>query len=235
MKLKRVMQLCCMVMSMVLLSGCQMNNKEIENTLDGKTFVFLGSSVTYGSHSGEWSMCEYIQENYDCTVVKWAVNGTTLVDTGDTSYVRRLVNNMNAISECDHFVCQLSTNDAGHKLPLGKMSSSKDINDFDTSTIIGAMEFIIATAQKQWDCPVSFYTGTFFRSDLYPDMVDALYELQEKWDIGIIDLWNDSEMRSVIGTEEYYLYMAEDGVHPTKLGYEKWWGPKFVEHLKKYD
>lgn len=212
-----------------------MSNKGTDNTLDGKKFVFLGSSVTYGSNSDGWSMCEYIQENYDCTVVKWAVSGTTLVDIGDVSYVKRMVSNMNEISECDHFVCQLSTNDAARKLPLGKMSRSKDINDFDTSTIIGAMEFIIATAKKQWDCPVSFYTGTFFQSELYPDMVDALYELQEKWNIGILDLWNDSEMLAVIGTEEYYLYMAADGVHPTKQGYETWWGPKFVEHLKKYD
>lgn len=63
-------------------------------------------------------------------------------------------------------------------------------------------------------------------------MVEALKELQTKWDIGIINLWDDAGMNAV-SKEDYAKYMA-DGVHPTKVGYEEWWGPKFVEHLEAY-
>lgn len=201
--------------------------------LDGKTFVFLGSSVTYGSASNGWSMVDYIGENHDCTVIKWAVSGTTLVDNGSTSYVQRMLSGMRRQKACDHFICQLSTNDATQNQPLGKVSESMNKEDFDTSTVIGAMEYIIATAKEQWNCPVSFYTGTYYESAAYQKMVDALFELQKKWDIGIIDLWNDPEMRA-IDTQTYNRYMS-DSIHPTKEGYEKWWGPKFAEHLQKYE
>ena len=60
-------------------------------------------------------------------------------------------------------------------------------------------------------------------------MVDALYELKEKWGIGIIDLWNNQEMRSV-SSQDYNKYM-NDPVHPSKLGYEEWWTPVFEQYF----
>lgn len=234
----------CQTQSGIGNSESQVEESQVEEgkttySLDGKTFIFLGSSVTHGAASNGWSMCDYIQENYDCTVLKWAVSGTTLVDNGSNSYVQRMEDQiyiqevMYKNNECDHFVCQLSTNDAGQNMPLGKVSDSTNKEDFDTSTTIGAMEYIIATAKEKWNCPVSFYTGTKYSSDAYQAMVNALYDLQDKWDIGIIDLWNDPAMNAV-SQEDYSRYMA-DPVHPTKAGYEEWWGPKFVEHLQQYE
>lgn len=200
--------------------------------LDGKTFVFLGSSVTYGSASGGWSMADYIAEEFDCTVVKWAVSGTTLVTSNDNSYVARMENQMRRQKACDHLIVQLSTNDATQNKPLGTLSKSMDKADFDTTTVIGAIEYIIASAKEKWNCEVSFYTGTKYDSAAYQKMVDALKDIQEKWGIGIIDLWNDAEMNAVSDTN-YKRYMS-DSIHPTKLGYKLWWGPKFAEHLQNY-
>jgi hypothetical protein len=98
--------------------------------------------------------------------------------------------------------------------------------------IVGAIEFIIAYAKETWGCEVSFYTGTKYDSALYKKMVDALYDVQEKWGIGIIDLWNDPEMNAV-SAEDYAKYMA-DPIHPTSLGYRLWWTPKFIAHLKQF-
>ncbi|MGM9648205.1 MAG: SGNH/GDSL hydrolase family protein [Eubacteriales bacterium] len=200
--------------------------------LDGKTFVFLGSSVTYGSASGGWSMADYISETFDCTVEKWAVSGTTLVTSNENSYVSRMNNHMRRQKVCDHLIVQLSTNDATQNKPLGKLSDSMNKEDFDTTTVIGAIEYIIAAAKEKWNCPVSFYTGTKYNSAAYQKMVDALYDIQEKWGIGILDLWNDEEMNAV-STRDYARYMS-DSIHPTKLGYSEWWGPKFAEHLQQY-
>lgn len=112
------------------------------------------------------------------------------------------------------------------------MSDSKNIDDFDSSTVIGAMETIICYARETWDCPVVFYTGTKYDSDRYQEMVDALLQLQDKWDIGVIDFWNDADMNAV-SEETYALYMY-DGIHPTQAGYLKWWTPKFQEYLYNY-
>ena len=200
--------------------------------INGKTFIFLGSSVTYGSASGGYSFADYIRDDYDCTCIKEAVSGTTLVDNGSDSYVQRMLK-IDKTIDADHFICQLSTNDASQGKPLGKVSESMEPEGFDTRTIIGAMEYIICYAKETWDCPVSFYTGTKYDSVAYGKMVDALYELQEKWGIGIIDLWNDEEMNS-ISESKYNSYMS-DPIHPNRLGYKVWWTPKFVEFLEKYE
>lgn len=199
--------------------------------LKNKTLVFLGSSVTYGSAAGGFSMCEYLSETTGANVVKWAVSGTTLADTDETSYVSRMISEMESQDKCDCFIVQLSTNDAGRGCDLGVISDSFDRAEFDRTTTLGAIEFIISAAREKWGCPISFYTGTYFDRPHYQIMVDKLHEISKKWNIGVIDLWNDSEMRAV-SAEDYAVFM-NDPVHPTKIGYEKWWGPKFAKYLEE--
>lgn len=207
-------------------------------SLKGKRYLFLGSSVTVGSASGGYSMADCLRDTEGCIVHKEAVSGTTLVDNGSGSYVQRLVawGNKYKNFKYDHVIVQLSTNDAGQGKPLGKISDSFDKNDFDTSTIAGAIEFIIAYAKDTWGCHVSFYTGTKYDNLNYRRMVNLLLDIAEKWGIGVIDLYNDPEMNAV-AKEDYNRYMANngtDGVHPTKEGYVEWWTPKFKAHLEKY-
>ena len=204
--------------------------------LDGKTFMFLGSSVTYGSASGGTSFVDFIRVRGNCTVIKEAVSGTTLVDNGDSSYVKRFANNLVAKykdAKVDHLIVQLSTNDASQNKPLGKVIKSTSSTAMNTKTIVGAIEYIVAVAKETWGCEVSFYTGTKYESDLYGKMVEALYEVQKKWGIGILDLWNDEEMNAV-SAADYAKYMS-DPIHPTAIGYRVWWTPKFIEHLQKYE
>ena len=204
--------------------------------LDGKTFMFLGSSVTYGSASGGTSFVEFIKKEGNCNVIKEAVSGTTLVDNGESSYVQRLVNNLGTTyknAKVDHLIVQLSTNDASQSKPLGRLSKETESSMMNTTTIIGAIEFIIAYAKETWGCNVSFYTGTKYDSTLYQRMVDSLYDIQEKWGIGIIDLWNDEEMNAV--SESKYKQYMSDPIHPTAIGYRVWWTPKFIEHLQQFE
>ena len=58
------------------------------------------------------------------------------------------------------------------------------------------------------------------------------FELQDKYGIGVIDLWNDEEMNDV-SEKEYEVYMA-DPVHPTQAGYLEWWPPKMEEYLYQF-
>lgn len=202
-------------------------------SLEGKTMIFLGSSVTYGSNAGGYSMADALRDQYHINLIKEAVSGTTLVDNDGGSYVSRMKNNLDKNVHVDHVVVQLSTNDATQNKPLGKLSDSKDPATFNTKTVIGAIEYIIWYCEETWHCPVSFYTGTKFDNANYEKMVNALYDIQEKWGIGIIDLWNDPAMNAV-PPSLYHMYMTDD-IHPSKIGYTRWWLPKFVEHLQKYE
>lgn len=195
--------------------------------LKDKNIVFLGSSVTYGASSMGVSFADYIGAKNDCYIIKEAVSGTTLVDEGLDSYISRL-NKIDAQS-ADLFVCQLSTNDATQKKPLGEISNSVNINDFDTKTVAGAIEYIIAYAKDKWDCPVVFYTNPKYDSENYQAMVNLLLEIQQKYNIEVIDMWSDSDFNTITD-EQKSLYMA-DSIHPTQAGYLEWWTPVFEEKL----
>jgi len=209
------------------------NIEPLENSpLGGKRICYLGSSVTLGLYSMDVSFADYISYRNGCEYVKEAVSGTTLVDNGKTSYIQRMKNNIGTDEKFDAFVCQLSTNDASKEMPMGELSSSENLEDFDTQTITGAMEYIIVYAKQTWNCPVIFYTGTKYDSKQYQQMVDVLFELQDKYGIGMIDLWNDEEMNDV-SEKEYEVYMA-DPVHPTQAGYLEWWTPKMEEYLYQF-
>ena len=166
-------------------------------------------------------------------MIKEAVNGTTLVDVDakGPSYIKRL-RTIDKSFPADALICQLSTNDATQGMPLGKVTDERDPEAFDLQTIAGAMEYIISYAKSTWNCPVLFYSGTRFISDLYQNMTELLPVMQEKWNIGLIDLWNHEEMYTITD-EAYSLYMF-DPIHPTRAGYLEWWTPVFEKDLTAF-
>lgn len=205
------------------------NTVATENSsIKDKTIIFLGSSVTYGYGSLGVSFADFLEKTDGIHAVKEAVSGTTLVDEKSNSYVSRL-KTIDTNIKADAFVCQLSTNDATKEKPLGKVSDSFDINSFDTQTVAGAIEYIIAYAKDIWNCPVIFYTQAKYDSEYYGEMVTLLLEIQKKWDIHIIDFWNDEEINNIT-EEERKLYLV-DHIHPTKAGYKIWWLRKIQKSL----
>lgn len=203
--------------------------------LSGLKIIWLGSSVTLGAQSGgRYSMADYIEDMHPATVCeKYAINGTRLVNEQEDSYVARM-KTISKDAAPDLFVVQLSTNDATTNRELGALSDSTDPADFDDTTIYGAIETIIAYVQETYGCPVVFYTGSYFESEEYDNMISALLEIQEKWGIGVLDMFHNEEMTALYGTDQYYEYMGEDGIHPTRLGYTEWWGPQFEQYLSEY-
>lgn len=179
--------------------------------LKGKTLLFLGSSVTYGSASGGISFADLMAEQCGSTMIKEAVSGTTLADINEQSYVSRL-KRIDKDIRIDLFICQLSTNDASLGIAL---------NEVET-----AIREILTYVTGTFACPILFYTGTRFESERYGDMVKLLWRLQGEYGFYILDLWNDPEMSAVSG-DDHRRYMA-DPIHPNIVGYREWWTPKFI-------
>lgn len=202
-----------------------------DSPLAGKKIIFLGSSVTFGSASLGESFVEFMEKRDGILPVKEAVIGTTLVDDNKQSYISRM-KNLDADMNADAFVCQLSTNDASNGKEMGSIADGTSLDSFDTHTVAGAIEYIICYVKQTWNCPLIFYTGTQYDSEQYGEMVELLLQIQEKWDIGVIDLWNDAEMNAV-SADDYQLYMF-NGIHPTRAGYRDWWTPKFEAYLIEY-
>jgi len=196
----------------------------------GRHLIFLGSSVTYGSAANGVSFADYLGKRNQWSITKEAVSGTTLVDTGEDSYVARM-KKISCRMPVDLFVCQMSTNDASQQKPLGAVSDSTCVQDFDTKTVAGAMEYIIAYVKAKWNCPVAFYTNPQYDAGEYAEMVTLLHKIADKWNIAVIDLWSDATWNQITA-EQRERYMA-DPIHPTKEGYLEWWTPRFENEIKK--
>lgn len=207
------------------------NSRTVDSTLKGKTIIFLGSSVTCGYGAKGDSFVDYLVAQDGIKAVEEAKSGTTLVDSGSSSYISRM-KKIDPNIKADAFVCQLSTNDATKGKPIGSVTQSFDIEDYDTNTVVGAIEYIVAYVGQTWHCPVIFYTGTRYDSELYGDMVDQLAMVKNKWDIGVINLWSNDEMNG-IAPELREQYMTDD-IHPTRRGYRDWWTPVMRKYMQDY-
>ena len=195
-------------------------------------YYFLGSSVTFGARTKGVSFPEIIAKDNGWTCVKEAVGGTTLVDSDKTSYIQRMITNFAPSVQMTHLIVQLSTNDATQDKPLGTISTSKNLADFDKTTIIGAMEYIIAYADQTWHSPVTFFTNPNFGNSDYEKMIAALYELQAKWGVGIIDFYNYKNMAPLDETT-LKSYMG-DSIHPIAEGYQ-WMANVMGDYLIAYN
>lgn len=206
------------------------------STVKGNTYMFLGSSVTLGMEAENESMADFYGKIYQCNVIKEAVSGTKIGyddPVHGKSYLTRLneyLNGKNKVDSLDGFIVQLSTNDAQLSAEQkGDITAKEITSGFDLSTTYGALESIITTIKKTYNCPIYIYTGSYFESEEYSEMVNKMDAFVEKYGITLIDLYRDSEFNDIT-IHSRNLYMADD-IHPTRAGYRDWWLDKFVEAI----
>lgn len=197
--------------------------------LKGMNICFLGSSVTLGASSLGTSFADYLAKRNEFTYTKEAVSGTTLVDDKSNSYISRMMG-LDANEEYDLFIVQLSTNDASQKKPLGEMRGKGA--EYDTHTVCGAIEYIISYVEETWNCPVVFYTNSYYENAAYAEMVSLLERIRQEYGIFVIDLYSDPAFNA-ISEEQRALYM-EDKIHPTRAGYLDWWTPRMEQELYSF-
>lgn len=251
------------------------NVKKIENSpLADKTIYWLGSSVTrgessYGADSGNnrESMADFLAAKTGAVCKKDAVSGTTIFDdgssgnTGAKSYTRRLTDSavFDKDEHVDAFICQISTNDAwinpnnpsdNRNLKRGYVEdiSVQDKDAFNLATTLGGVEYIISYVLETWDCPIYFYSGSYFGDSgtgnrtsgnptgtNYSKLIDDVKVAVRKWkelgcEIDVIDLYNDEDFNAQV-SEEYYKWCTSDAIHPKRAGYLNWWMPYFEQYL----
>ena len=125
-------------------------------------------------------------------------------------------NNFSKNEKIEHLIVQLSTNDISQNKPLGIISDSNEISSFNKQTVLGAMEYNDkAKYEKQ--------------SGNYENLITKLYEIQNKWNIGIIDFYYYKNMEA-LDNNTLSSYMS-DAIHPNSKGYA-WMGKIMSEYLK---
>ena len=229
-----------------------------ENILSGKTIYWLGSSVAYGEKADGFSMADYIAKRDGANCIKETLSGSTLAENGvkpESCYVNRMLEGaLDPNEKVDAFICQISTNDAIKKFHewKGEIPASipaESLDSIDYTTTLGAVQYIIEYAEKTWDCPIYFFSGAWFgdedegvRGNKNPEGSDYAqyvadvtkiaeeYNALDGYTVKVIDLFNDADFNAQISDDDY-VYLMNDRIHPRKAGYLVWWTPYFENFL----
>lgn len=227
-----------------------------ESPLDDMTFYWLGSSVTYGASAEAKAVPDYLQVMTGSKNVKEAVSGTTILteEGSNSSYVKRMesTTDFDKNAEIVAFICTVSTNDAmsTYKENWGEVTADNvtDLEEFDLSTTMGGLEYIINYVKQTWDCPVYLYSSSHItaegvRSTVdptgadYAALVEKVDDVLEKYSrlegytVKFIDMFNDEEFNAVV-SDEYFDWSMSDPIHPNKAAYMNWWTPYFAAFLE---
>ncbi|MGN0458716.1 MAG: hypothetical protein ACI4IL_07085 [Eubacterium sp.] len=246
-KIVLISLICAIVVGAIVLSVSLSKNEVTERTTQTKPFsfttvakgevsnlfntvIFLGTDFTVGTKSKE-SFTDQLEQQEIIRPAVFAKKGIKMVDDGKkNNYISLLKSIPTKHAAPAMLMCELSYYDAKKDSRLGKLSDGYNLEDFDTSTVIGAMEYIICYSQETWGCPVTFYTCYYNDSNSYKKMVDALYEVAEKWSIDVIDFYSPMDTRISLQNKKKYL---ADKLNPTKEGYENIFTPKFKEYFEE--
>ena len=188
--------------------------------LNGQTMLFTGDSIAAGakdtaSLSG-W--CGRIAAQYSMANGGLAAGNNVTVSNAQTQ-IRNQISLYSAL-HYDYVILQGGTSDAGANVPLGAVSDSFNMEDFDESTFAGALEALIATAVRYYpesrigyispyQCP-SATTGSISDMSEYVAIAKAVCQ---KWNVSCLDLYNDAAVTAK-------LTYHTDNIHLNAAGYE---------------
>ena len=206
------------------------------NSLYGKTALFVGDSICYGQWDNEprqgWA--GRIATRYGMgNVTNAGVGGTTISTVREGRIVTQLHNNKD--NQYDYVILQGGTNDGWGDLatttaaPVGKMTASFNLSDFDTSTFAGGLEELFYYAFEYFpDAKIGFMTtfatplGATQNLGATGDM-SAYYnlavEICQKWGVQCLDLYNDRYVSNDLMQVTTYNCLR-DPLHPNPTGYD---------------
>ena len=169
----------------------------VVEALTGKKILFLGDSITAATKDdkklGGWA--GRVGTNYGAITTNAGWSGASV----STNKSDRIIAKMeaNKTNTYDYVILHGGVNDAMTKAPLGAVSDSKNVADFDISTYAGALEELIYRAKEYFPNAkvgfiVNYATPNSTWGGYTPDMAAYFHtakQVCEKWGIPYIDLF----------------------------------------------
>ncbi len=207
-----------------------------DSSLKDKTALFIGDSICFGQWDSEprqgWAgriKTQYLMAD----VTNAGVGGTTISTEREGRIVTQLHNNKT--NNYDYVIMQGGTNDGWGDLatttaaPVGQITNSFDLKDFDISTFAGGLEELFYYATQYFpNAKLGFMTtfatplGATQNLGATGDM-DAYYTLAvqicEKWGIQCLDLYHDRYVSNTLMKVTTYECL-QDPLHPNAKGYD---------------
>jgi hypothetical protein len=161
-----------------------------------KTMAILGTSLSYGSISGnDVTWFNKLGKKYDMTYYNFGDNGDTVANQ-TTESQPCMVNRWNTIpTGLDYFILEGGANDLRLGVPLG------DVNSTDPNTFMGAINVILNGIRSanpkvkilcltNWNRTSSTYVNSIGKTNL--DYVNAMIEVANAQGVQVIDNYHNS-------------------------------------------
>ena len=204
----------------------------VKDPLKGATAAFFGDSICMAStHDKEhqwWGWAGRINANYGlANYVNKGVDGASLSTCRPTN---RIVNQVKSVSsnKYDFIVLHGGTNDGMDSAPIGEMSDSYRVEDFDTDTFAGGLEELFYYARRyNPNANICYIINFKIEATGWGPLMTvpgmAPYyalakQICKKWNIPYLDLFSDTEFCKAFRHTDKKL--VPDGVHPSSAGYD---------------
>lgn len=226
------------------------NAKNNDNLLYGKKIVCIGDSIVKGQGyngdtKGNKSYVDMIAEKNNMTCINYAVSGATIM-SGTNETVFHICDNIETMDEdADYIIVGGGYNDHIYRGTIGSLTDDYTSEITNTSRIIGGTEYmcrklleryegkkiLFVFSHKIKDTPYTKINDYNNGSHTMTEVHDAIESVLKKYSMPYCDLYNISCFNTAISS--YLKYTANnDGTHPTKEGYEKFYVPYVEAKLK---
>ncbi len=129
-------------------------------------------------------------------------------------------------SSFDYIIANGGINDAQASMPVGVMTESFDIADFNNATFAGALEEFFYTAKQKYPTALIGYICTFSTPNNHYGKADNMSEYYAiakqicvKWDVYYLDIYNNTNFCNNVLKTSTTTYLP-DYVHPNGAGYD---------------
>lgn len=170
---------------------------ESDSALQGKKILFLGDSITAATRDDatQKGWAGRIGTDYGAITTNAGWSGASVSTNKDSRIIAKMEENKN--NTYDYVILHGGVNDAMTKAPLGTVSDSKNVADFDISTYAGALEELIYRAKEYFPNAkigfiVNYQTPNSTWGGYTKDMAAYFYtakQVCEKWEIPYLDLF----------------------------------------------
>lgn len=203
--------------------------------LRGKRVLSFGDSIMFGAGNSGEGVSDMIADKYGMICFDFAVSGASMGRCDGRGHIADQVRK--AVSEkrqADVILLNGGTNDVNHT-KLGELNSGFNMSDIKEDTFTDGFEKTMWLITNNWkNVPVIYIRahnmdiGSDAREELVGERGVAV---AGKWKAGIADLYTDSLMNTEDPlTRNRYTYLEPathccDSVHPTAVGYAKFYLP----------
>ena len=216
-----------------------------KGVLNGKRVYGFGDSIVYG-HAAGISFLDYLKQDYDMSVTKYAVNGASVIGEDNNSIIGQIAGASATVP--DFVLFDGLINDAYASVTAKLGQTSRDYTGiYDTTTFCGSFECICNALLTKYPGATILYIAVHKTPARDISIQDRLHALARqicgKWSIPFVDLYNESGLNCFIAAyQSAYSYDHTDanggntstggsGTHPNDAGYKKFYLPMIASKM----